>query len=346
MATCRAARIAVLLMLLGCAIAKAEIEIVLQNDFIETYKDRATIDVNYIVDKAHAHPNPPAKDGDMHVAGRADEVKLPIVAEIMNAKTATDAVDLVHEVEGTGKETPLSGAWRIWCEHGGNSRQVQGEKLEPFDTTNPPHVFEIHPMTSLNNKSLLFTFHEIDGFETKDAETAFNKYENLHCEITPDHGTTTISTRMAGYNYVEFAAQLAPETKEVEDGRFVFAEIHDLEGELLVRKRRLVFIKDSPPEVKTRGAHEMVHLLGIPRIDLALVSWRTKEASRPGGNQEVLKWGLPYEIIVVGYYGTLDEGEHEHRRVNAAADHQKRRFVPLDVETNAHRNRLFDRTHD
>jgi hypothetical protein len=63
----------------------AEIEIVLQNDFIEHYKDRATIDVNYVVDRAHEHPNPGAKDGDLHVAGRAEEVKLPIVAEIMNA---------------------------------------------------------------------------------------------------------------------------------------------------------------------------------------------------------------------------------------------------------------------
>ncbi len=31
-------------------------------------------------------PNPPSKDGDLHVAGRTEEVGLPIVAEIMNAK--------------------------------------------------------------------------------------------------------------------------------------------------------------------------------------------------------------------------------------------------------------------
>ena len=42
-----------------------------------------------------------------------------------------------------------------------------------------------------------------------------------------------------------------------------------------------------------------MHVLGIPRIDLALVSYRTRVAdTRP----EVLEWNLPYELIVVGVY--------------------------------------------
>jgi hypothetical protein len=63
----------------------ANIEITLKNDFIEQYKDKATISVSFVVDKAHKRPNPPKKDGDLHAAGRADEVGLPMVAEIMNA---------------------------------------------------------------------------------------------------------------------------------------------------------------------------------------------------------------------------------------------------------------------
>src|SRR5437870_10578215 len=110
----------------------AEIAITLQNEFINHYKGRVTIDTDYFVDKAHAHPNPAAKDGDLHIAGRADAVKLPIVAEIMNAGSDRDAVDKIHSVEGSGQSIPLVGAWRLWCEHGGNSQQIQGKALEPF----------------------------------------------------------------------------------------------------------------------------------------------------------------------------------------------------------------------
>src|SRR5438067_2867868 len=62
------------------------IHITLRNAFITEYKNRATIDTTYTVDKAHPHPNPASKDGDLHIAGRAPEAGLPIVAEIMNAK--------------------------------------------------------------------------------------------------------------------------------------------------------------------------------------------------------------------------------------------------------------------
>jgi len=40
-------------------------------------------------------------------------------------------------------------------------------------------------------------------------------------------------------------------------------------------------------------------VVGIPRINLALVAWRAAHAQeRP----EVLSWNLPYEIIVVGVF--------------------------------------------
>ena len=328
--------------------ARAETEIVLQNDFIEQYKNRATIDVQYVIDKAHPHPNPAVKDGDMHVAGRSDDVKLPIVAEIMNAAAVNNAVDLVHQEEGTRTQIPLSGAWRIWCEHGGNTRQVQGEHLDPFNTTNPPHVFEIHPITKLKGIDLLPTLHKIEGFTTKDAETAFQKYESLPSEITAGDTDTTIVTQMAGYNYVEFAARLkygAKDMQEVEDGRLQMAEICNLEGEPLVRNLRIVFVKGSDPEVQTKNAQgKLVHLLGIPRIDLALVSWRTNEAKRPGGNKDVLKWALPYEIIAVGFYELTedDESNASHGHEPTAPRSHTARGTPRDVAPNATRARAFE----
>lgn len=164
-----------LFVLLAGTAARAEITIVLQNGFIEEYKDRVTIQTEYVIDKAHKKPNSPKLDGDLHVAGRADEVKLPIVAEIMNAASDAAAVKIVHDAEGTTRKVKLSGAWRLWCEHGGNSEQIQGAHLDPFETTNPPHVFEIHPITKLNNHDVMPTLKPILGFKTKDAHDAFTK---------------------------------------------------------------------------------------------------------------------------------------------------------------------------
>lgn len=330
----------------------AEIEIVLQKGFVHTYKDRATIDVNYIVDKAHAHPNPPSKDGDMHIAGRAEEVKLPIVAEIMNARDEGDAVDLIHNEEGSEHTISMKGAWRIWCEHGGSSRQVQGEPLEPFETTNPDHVFEIHPVTHLGQRGLLKSLKVIQGFDTKDAEAAFTKYENIPCKLETTEHDITIRTGMAGYNYVEFGVSLSSREKQVDDGRFVMGDVCDLEGELLVRNRRMVFVKDSEPELKTRGVTggKAVHLLGIPRVNLALVDWRCAEAARESGNRDVLEWSLPYEIVVVGYYGELREDETEitdNRAVRpTAATQAGEPFIPRDVRANRPRRELFERAAD
>jgi len=275
----------------------------MKNSFIEKYKNRATIDTSFTIDKAHKKPNSPSKDGDLHIAGRAPEIGLPAVAEIMNAAEKSEAVHVVHEMEGTGKPIAISGAWRMWCEHGGGSKQVQGAKLEPFDTSNPDHVFEIHPVTKIGDKSVLDSLHPIEGFRTKEAHDAFSRYENLKARIIPEakKKATTIVTSMAGYNYVEFVLELSEEPHEVEDGRMVFASVHDLEGELLVRKRRMVFVKDTPPElaVKSLKKGDRLHVLGLPRIDLALVSWRAKNAKK---DPSVLNWNLPYEIIVVGVY--------------------------------------------
>src|SRR5947209_2828303 len=195
----RSLYLALSLLLLPVLVA-AEVEITLKNSFIEQYKDRATINVNYVIDKAHKTPNPPKKDGDMHVAGRADSVGLPIVAEIMNARLHKDAVDLVHQIEGTGQNVQLSGAWRIWTEHAGIAKQVQGQKLDPFDTTNPDHVFEIHPIDRIGDIALFASFIPIDGYKAKDAHDAFRAYESLPSQIRVNSQakTTTIVTGMGG----------------------------------------------------------------------------------------------------------------------------------------------------
>ena len=291
------------------ATAQTPIEITLKNGFIEKYKNRVTIEATFTVDKAHKNVNPPSKDGDMHIAGRAPEIGLATVAEIMNAKQENPAVTFVKSIQGTGDTATFTGAWRLWCEHAGGDAQVQGAALEPFDTTNPDHVFEIHPVVRLNQISLLKSLIPIEGFQTKDAERAFTSYEKIDSTIVPHKTTTTVITEMGGFNYVEFAVMLNENpTFTTGDGRMVFVSIYDLDGNLLVRNRRLVFVKDSPPELRVKALKkgDTLHVVGVPRINLALLSWRTKKAkTKPA----VLKWNLPYEIIIVGVYSDTPEIE-------------------------------------
>jgi len=297
-------------------VASAQIQITLKNTFIEKYKDRATVDATFTVDKAHKNPNPASKDGDLHIAGRAKEVGLPIVAEIMNARDEDAAVQAIHAAEQTHQPVKLSGAWRIWCEHGGESKQVQGAPLTPFTTTNPDHVFEIHPVLSLDGNSVADSLKPIPGFPTKDAEQAFTSYENKKCQIIPNGAkkTTTIITSMGGFNYVEFRIKLHSAPFQVADGMMVFATVMRLrdpadqpgdeneeDDAVLVRNRLMVFVKGTAPEamVKDLKKDDVLHVLGVPRISLKLVSVRKQKAKTIPG---ILTWNLPYEMLIVAVY--------------------------------------------
>jgi hypothetical protein len=128
----------------------------------------------------------------------------------------------------------------------------------------------------------------------------------------------------------------------------VFGEVCNLDGERLVRKRRMVFAKDSEPEIKTRNLtpDTLVHVLGMPRISLALVDWRRREAAREGGNRDVLNWGLPYEIMVVGYYGEIqDEDAPAPTAMRVMRNGNSRgTFIPREVRPNELRQRVFNET--
>jgi hypothetical protein len=282
---------------------RAEIQLTLKDGFIEKYKNRATIEAQCIVDMTKGKANTAAKDGDMHNAVRCpDEVALPLVAEIMNAKDYQEAIDAAIDAESSGKPIRIAGAWRIWNEHGGDARFSQGTPVHKATDTNPDHVFEIHPITDFGGISVLDSFKPIDGFTPKETGRAFPMYDSIRCHITHKNGRTTITSSNVGYNYVEFQMELAERPFKVDDGRLAYAEVRDLDGELWLRKKRMIFVKGTPPEIAVRnaGKGDCFHVLGIPRLDLALVSWRTSEASK--GRTEVLDWNLPYEMIVVGIY--------------------------------------------
>jgi hypothetical protein len=192
-----------------CVSASADTTLELKNDFIEAFKNRATIEATYSVKFSHAKPKTPSpgkpsNDGDIHISGTAPEVGLLTVAEIMNAKDFLNVVKFVHDRAGSNVAIAMTGVWRIWPEHGGDSVHVQGE-ADPAEITdtNPDHVFEIHPLTKVGSFDVSGTFHPIPGFRTKDAQSAFQNYEGARSKIVPDGTTTRIRMSQATYHQVD-----------------------------------------------------------------------------------------------------------------------------------------------
>jgi len=284
------------------AISTSEIAITLDESFVNTYKDRATIDVMFTVDKADKRPHPAFLDGDFHIAGRAPGISLPVVAEIKNAASEGGALGVIHSVEGTGNPVRLAGAWRLWAEHVGSDDEVQGAELSVIEVTNPDHVFEIHPVTRIEGENILASLRPPEGYSPAKAEVAFRSFENINCSIMPKDGTITVVTPKRQINDVEFLMEIGEDEQHVvADGRFVIAAVLDLKGKQIVRKVRMVFVKDSPAEeiVRSLRRGQRLHVFGLPRIDLSTVAWRTRHSS---DKPELLKLNLPYEIVVVGVY--------------------------------------------
>lgn len=289
-------------LLAGAPCALAGTTLRLKNSFISKYKNRTSITATTTVFAAHPHAKPQSQDGDIHVASRAPEIGLNFIAELMNARNHADGVTAFNNAKASGDPITVTGAWRLWCEHGGDGEQNQGGTLEKIVNTNPDHVFEIHPVTKIDDEKFLDSFVPIEGYTPKGAEEAFYRYENARCRIIPGKTNTTLLVNMVGYNYAEFVLELLDDDQfVVDDGRMVFASVLSLDGDVLVHKRRMVFVKGTPPELAVRGLHagDQLHVLGIPRINLTLVAWRAAHAKQ---RPEVLNWDLPYEMIVVGVY--------------------------------------------
>jgi hypothetical protein len=303
---------AILLSLLLNLWTQGQISISLRKTFIDSIKNKITIKANYQIYFAHKHANAAANDGDLHFAGYDRKIGLPIVAEIMNAKDQTDAVALVHQKEGNGtpsETVALTGVWRLWCEHPGDIFDFkQGKNDIAIENTNPPHVFEIHPAIKIDDLDLSPSLHEINDFKYKDAEDAFGRYANLRCKLSKKGKYVLLETNGIGYNYVDFWIKLNSDSKlRVTDGLFAYCSVYNSsfdpedpeEDNLISHKLRIGFIKGSVlyAKIDSLSKGSFVHVVGIPRIDLALVSWRIEHATdRP----EALEWNLPLEMIAVG----------------------------------------------
>ncbi len=212
-------------------------QITLKSSFIEKFKNRATLTTRYRVIAFKAHS--PREDGDAHVAGLPEDVGLACVAEIMNVKFFRGALADVKTKAQSEELVSITGAWRIWCEHpdaepATAGPQIQDDVIPEFQTSNPNHVFELHPLNEFDGIPLAGSFEPIDGYSPKEASKAFSYYESLPCRIVPDaaNQTITLFTSKAGYNYAEFVLELEEDHQFVTlDGRIVRCSALALNGE-------------------------------------------------------------------------------------------------------------------
>lgn len=288
-------------LVLAAAAQLAAAEVLLKNSWINKHKNRATTDITFRVDHAHAKPNKigeKSDDGDLHIAGRSAQVGLPMVVEIVNAgltalKPVLAAVD---QAESDNANVSISGAWRFWFEHPGSKPHHQGQPVGVPKNTNPDHVFEIHPVSRWADDQLDESFIPVPGFVAHDAATAFGRYEKMVITVTKGPSFTSFDAKMIGYNYTEFILILTSAATEVADGYMALAKIADLDGKILVNSpRRMVFTGGTRPAalIATAKKGSRFQALGIPRLNLE----RLMAKAESGESIDVRG---AYEMIIVG----------------------------------------------
>ncbi len=282
-------------------ISPRAVRFTLNRSFIEAYKDRVLIETNFTVDDA-SDPSPKLFDGDLHFSGRAPEIGLRVVGEMVNAAEADSAVALVKRAAKSHRPLPLTGAWRLWPEHALGAPEAQGRPVPPLDNPFPDHVFEIHPVTKMGSLSLLEAFHPVEGYRPGAAKRTFAIYQEAKLTLRVAPTTVTLDTPPSLYNDVHFLMEVSGLPQQVvPDGRFVTATALDLDGNLLVEGLRMVFVKGTAPErlVSRAKPGARLHIWGLPRVSFAEVSRRVRVA---GNNPAPVEGPLPYEIVVIGVF--------------------------------------------
>lgn len=299
-----AAAIVALCLLWGASLVAAEV--LLLTSWIEEHKNRVTLTATMTIDKTHNHPNSVGQgsnDGDLHFAGRAAAIGLPLVAEIVNARlTDGDAgVDAVRAAQQSGEPVEVGGVWRLWFEHPGAEPQTQGETVPIPVHTNPDHIFELHPVLAVDDLDLATTFVPIPDYVPHAASKAFKHYEARVFTVTVGSPFTSINSKKALYNYAVFVIELAGEPEQTSDeGWMVLATVEDDEEEVLVaHARRMVFAPGTRPAeiISEASAGDRFRVLAIPRVNL--------ERLMAAGNQQpgvAVPVKGAYEMIIVGVF--------------------------------------------
>jgi len=150
--------------------------------------------------------------------------------------------------------------WRLWPEHANGGKDfVQGASVDPITNTNPPHIFEIHPLTEVDGVDVRSSFTKVSGYSYKKDKDSFDKFENWPCALHVHGDKVTLVTKQVGNNYTRFKIRLLEDpTHQLDDGHTsVFCTVPGKEDDVpLVSKVRCIFVTGSPPQQKLATLHE------------------------------------------------------------------------------------------
>jgi len=299
------------------SVAFSQSTVTFRRSFIDSFKNRITITADYDVWYTHHAAKDDADDGDIHCSGYDKKIGLATVAEIMNAKNEQQAIDVLIAHEGKGQSNnptvSITGVWRLWPEHMGSGSTIkQGTTYSKTEiqskTTNPDHVFEIHPVTNLEGMDLTHSLKNIGpDYVPKKWKSSYGKFRVKAFSISSTSKFISFSTKQIGENYIDMWIRI-DSLWEVEDGAFAYCTTMDsdfdpghdeINDKKITNRTRIAFVKDSETYNKAieQGVGGILHILGTPRINLAILSWREwVSPQRP----EVKTWKLPFEIIADG----------------------------------------------
>jgi hypothetical protein len=280
---------------LAAANAGLSYSITIKRSFAEYYANRATLSTVF-----HAFSHANEADGDIHIAGYADDMVLPGVSEITNGyEHQALNPELTSLNNGT---THVTGVWRLWCEHPDpqHPHVVQDAAVPAPHSGIYHHVFEVHPLTRLGQHDLTSTFHPIDENHytfSHDADDCFHHYAGLNCVVASDAQTITIKTSKAAYNYPDFYIKLASTPQAMDDGSLqAQANAYNATGTKLATCR-VIFVKGTPPAAvaATLSTSQRVHVMGLVRMDLDIILARANSGVNTRQN-------LPFEIVILGIF--------------------------------------------
>lgn len=286
------------LLLAGQAIAQDQkTRLILSASFVNELKNRATVVSRMKVLKITPRSGS-QEDGDIHIYGQDDQVGLNTVAEVINAHMDAQkpAVKFFRSKEANQETVSVEGVWRMWCEHGGRVEHRQGVMKNPEDLE---HVYEIHPVTRVDNFDLTGSFiacKERNSYT--EAKKAFAHYDRLKCSLKRSDDSIYIALSGARYNYARFNIKVPEKIKDGVDCVMWYSDVYDASGAKLPGDSiRIIVVKGtrSYTDLIAKSPGKMITVIGEPRLNLDRI-YRILEA-QPKKN-EYSEYVLPYEMII------------------------------------------------
>ena len=234
-----------------------------------------------------------------------------MVAEIINAEKSKDGA-VKFAQKNPDKDVTLNGVWRLWFEHPPAAKQKQfAHNPLTGPKTNPDHMFEIHPISTLGDFDLSANLTRVIGYKAKPNDATFKDYETRMIEswkVTSD--SVIIESKRAGHNYADFVIRLNESPRKIKKNEdkpryMAQADVLDSDCSAIMSKgkavvsgpRRMVFVEqDAEKVIGSAKPGATFRVMGIPRVNLERLTFYLNHPEQFNDK----KVALPYEMIIIG----------------------------------------------